>query len=88
MVTTIQLDEHVKEQLASVARQLEKELKKKVTYNDVVMYLLEISQIKPDKEKFNSLRGIISFNSAKESLQELRNLNKKRETKFERRSSS
>ena len=88
MVTTIQLDEYVKEQLASVARQLEKELKKKVTYNDVVMYLLELSQIKQNKEQFNSLRGIISVESAKKSLKELKNLNKKREAKFERRNSN
>ncbi len=79
MVTTIQLDEHVKEKLAAIARNLEQELKEKVTYNDVIIYLLESIQIKQDKKQLNALRGIISPESAKKSLEELRQLEKKRE---------
>lgn len=79
MVTTIQLDEEVKEQLAAFARSLEQELKERFTYNDVIKYLLEFVPIKQDKKQLNLLRGIISIDKAEKSLRELEDLEKRRE---------
>lgn len=78
MITTIQLDEITKEQLATIARQLGLEMRKEVTYNEVIKYLLQIYPAKYDKSQLNSLRGIISSTEAKKSLEQLRGLDKKR----------
>jgi len=83
MVTTIQLDKTTKEQLATIARQLGMELKKKVTYNEVIKYFLQLFPAKYDKAQLNSLRGVISPTEAKKSLKELRRLDKKRENKLQ-----
>ena len=83
MVTTIQLDESTKEQLAAIARKLGIELKKKVTYNEVIKYLLQIYPAEYDKTQLNSLRGIISSVDAKRSLKELRSLDKKRNNRLQ-----
>ena len=82
MVTSIQLDEAVKDQLAEIARQLELDLKEKVTYNDVIKFLLKSASINKDKIKINNLRGIISVEEAKKAMQELRNLEKIREKRL------
>ena len=84
MVTTIQLDENIKEQLTEIARKLELDLKEKFTYNDVIKYLLQNFPINLDKTQLISLRGIISYNKAKESLKELKELDKERERHFEK----
>lgn len=84
MVTTIQLDENIKEQLTELARNLERDLKEKITYNDVIKYLLEISPIIQEKKQLKRLRGILPYNLAKKALEELKELEKKKETRFQR----
>ena len=84
MVTTIQLDEDTKEQLAAIARKLGMELKKNVTYNETIKYLLQLYPNLCDKSKLSSLRGVISYKEAINSLKELRDLDKKREKSLQR----
>ena len=84
MVTSIQLDEDIKEQLAIIAKKLGGELKKNISYNEVIKYLLQIYPAKYDKSELKSLRGIISFDTAKKSLEELRDFDRKRERNLQR----
>jgi len=84
MVITIQLDEDIKEQLATIARKLGTELKKTVTYNEVIKYLLQFYPMNYDKSQLNTLRGIISLDEAKRSLEELKDLDKKKERALQR----
>ena len=84
MVTTIQLDEDIKEQLAIIAKKLGGELKKNISYNEAIKYLLQIYPVKYDKSELKSLRGIISFDTTKKSLEELRDFDRKRERNLQR----
>jgi hypothetical protein len=82
MKLLIPIDEDIKEQLRTLKIKLETELKEKITYNEVIKYLLQNDSIFPNKSRLKSLRGVISYNSAQKSLEESKRLSIERQKNY------
>ena len=81
MVTSIQVNEKTKKQLFEVIVQLENKKKRKVTYDEAIVHLIEYLKAKSRKKKLSSLFGCIEKEKAQKDLTELKHLE---ERKFER----
>jgi hypothetical protein len=82
MATTIQIDEKTKQELFFLKNELEKNLARSLTYNEILQILLEkyriISNVKHSWAEFRSLKGSISKDSL-EILRKGRKIDKKAE---------
>lgn len=75
MPTTIQVNEKTKEMLFKFVLELERKLKKNVSYDEAIKHLI----VRHKKtEKLLNLRGIISIEKAKKDLAELKQLEGRR----------
>ena len=86
MATTIQISEETKEKLFSLVNQLEKQRKKRVTYDDAVKFLLENRKVNVNREDFienmERFEGIFKKGEAREWYNELRKKEHEREDKL------
>lgn len=86
MATTIQISEETKSKLFRIINLLEKEIGRRVTYDDAIKFLLkkEKKEFRRDKflENIKKYQGILKPNEGKELLKELRERDLEREQKF------
>lgn len=86
MATTIQISEETKNKLFRIINLLEKEIGRRVTYDDAIKFLLkkEKKEFRRDKflENIKKYQGILKPNEGKELLKELRERDLEREQKF------
>lgn len=79
MVTTIQIKEKTKIELLKVLSKLQATSTKKITYEDVIQYLLLKERCKMDKRRLftSKYAGILADTDAHELLRESRRLERK-----------
>lgn len=88
MATTIQISEDTKRKLFTLINQLERELKKRITYDEAIQFLLEHRKIIVDKESFikniEQFEGILDKGEGRKFLKELREKERERENRLEK----
>jgi len=88
MTTTIQISEEVRKKLFQLMNRMEKELGRRVSYNEAIQSLLGEEDRKPDKKQFlknlEPYFGILKPGEGIQYLKELRQLEYERDKRFNR----
>jgi hypothetical protein len=88
MKTTIQISKDTKKKLFTFINQLERELKKRITYDEAIQFLLEHRKIIVDKKSFieniEQFEGILDEGEGKRLLKQLREKERERENRLEK----
>jgi predicted CopG family antitoxin len=87
MATTIQISDEVQKRLFQFINQKEKELGRRITYNDAITLLLEKQPAMIEKRDLinhvEQYQGIMNITDAKKARQEERKLARERESNIE-----
>ena len=81
-MTTIQVDEETKKKLLEIAGQLQSKLKRNITFNDAIEYLLKENKPKP-LEELIQLFGILK-STPKDTREVFHSLREQEEQRLER----
>ena len=88
MTTTIQISDEVQRKLFQIINKIEKELGRRISYNEAIQYLLNNQKSKIDKKEFiknlEQFRGTLNPGEGKKYLKEMRALENERDKRFDR----
>ncbi len=86
MATTIQISEETKKKLFMIMNQLEKQWRRRVTYDEAIKFLLNEEKLEFNREDFlkniKKYQGILKPGEGKDILKELREKEYEREQRF------
>lgn len=88
ITTTIQISADVQQKLFQLINKIEKELGRRITYNEAIQYLLDGQKAKLDKKEFirnlEKFRGTLKPGEGKTFLKEMRELENERDKQLNR----
>ncbi|HUX99993.1 MAG TPA: hypothetical protein VMV49_10605 [Candidatus Deferrimicrobium sp.] len=88
ITTTIQISDEVQRKLFQLINKMEKELGRRISYNEAIQYLLDKQKSKVDKKHFiknlEKFRGTLKPGEGKEYLKEMRALENERDKRIDR----
>ncbi len=86
MATTIQISEETKKKLFMIMNQLEKQWRRRVTYDEAIKFLLNEEKLEFNREDFlknvKKYQGILKPDEGKDLFKELREKEYEREQRF------
>ena len=88
MTTTIQITEEIQQRLFQIINKIEKELGRRVSYNEAIKYLLDLQELKINRKEFikdiEKFFGILKPGEGKKYLKEMRDLENDRDKRINR----